>query len=395
MSSLVKSVGLILLISLTANLFSATTYNTIGSGNWDDPLAWSGGSVPPNPIAAGITVNINAGHTITLIDSLIIGSKGGGNAAVVNVSGSIVDGTNTFPIILDYKADVFIKSGGDITVDELFMSDKQTGTNPTFTIEGGGKLNLQTLTTGGDFTNSGTVTVDGALNTSTGILINNFGATLTATTFVNDGSITNDGAIYSSNFSGSGTYGGTGTLPIDLVQFTALNMDSHIHLHWVTASELNNDYFTIERSYNAMDFEIIGYRSGAGSSQLLLSYDYMDYSAQGKTLYYRLKQTDYDGNFSYSSIISVNNVVDKTVLDIGSVYLYEDQLNIGINSTANTTLFIELYNSLGSLIYSQKWNNENASSSVKIPLNQYSNGIYIIQLRSNSKSICKKINMTN
>lgn len=95
------------------------------------------------------------------------------------------------------------------------------------------------------------------------------------------------------------------TLPIELFSFTAKLHSEKVLLEWSTASEVNNDYFTMERSHNAIDFENIGEVNGAGTSGMAFSYSFIDeYPADGLN-YYRLKQTDYDGQFTYSAVVVI------------------------------------------------------------------------------------------
>src|SRR3989338_2813037 len=94
-------------------------------------------------------------------------------------------------------------------------------------------------------------------------------------------------------------------LPIELVDFEALPQKSTVHLTWMTATELNNDYFTVERSRNGIDFEAIGYMDGAGTSSSLVRYSLVDANPLEGLSYYRLKQTDFDGTTDYSDVKAV------------------------------------------------------------------------------------------
>ncbi|HLG34911.1 MAG TPA: T9SS type A sorting domain-containing protein, partial [Bacteroidia bacterium] len=96
-------------------------------------------------------------------------------------------------------------------------------------------------------------------------------------------------------------------LPVELVSFTGENKNNINHLHWSTASEINNDYFVVERSSNGIDFENIGTVDGHGNSTQIINYSYEDLSSLTGINYYRLKQIDYDGEFEYSQIIAVRN----------------------------------------------------------------------------------------
>ena len=96
-------------------------------------------------------------------------------------------------------------------------------------------------------------------------------------------------------------------LPIELLSFQAkANEDFTVDLSWITASEQNNDYFSVERSQNGIDWEEVGRVKGAGNSNQILRYFLVDYKPFKGTSYYRLKQTDFDGTFTYSDMVSVS-----------------------------------------------------------------------------------------
>lgn len=113
------------------------------------------------------------------------------------------------------------------------------------------------------------------------------------------------------------TFGGTAVLdctvlPIELADFTATYNTEYegADLYWKTLSELNNDYFTIERSRNAFDFEEVTTVQGAGTTTLASEYFAFDPNVEPGVTYYRLKQTDYDGQYKYSEIRAVNVLKD-------------------------------------------------------------------------------------
>ncbi len=92
----------------------------------------------------------------------------------------------------------------------------------------------------------------------------------------------------------------TATLPVELINFKVTSFDEWVLVNWETQTELNNDYFTIERSKNLRSWEIIGVVSGNGNSNVLLNYNFSDYKPFKGTSYYRLKQTDFNGKIAYS-----------------------------------------------------------------------------------------------
>jgi hypothetical protein len=101
----------------------------------------------------------------------------------------------------------------------------------------------------------------------------------------------------------------TDIVPVEMLTFTASVRNSEVQLLWSTASELNNRGFEIERSVNGInDFVMIGFVDGKGSSTEINYYSFSDNPQLSgvNQLYYRLKQVDFDGTYSYSNIINVS-----------------------------------------------------------------------------------------
>ncbi|HBG71777.1 MAG: hypothetical protein A2W93_06300 [Bacteroidetes bacterium GWF2_43_63] len=121
-----------------------------------------------------------------------------------------------------------------------------------------------------------------------------------------------------------------GPLPVEIIELAALNKNNKITLSWTTATETNNDYFTIEKSINAEDWVSIETVDGAGNSNELVNYEFEDVEPMSGTSYYRLKQTDFDGKFEYFGPVTVNcnegangiiaypNPAQENVLVVGS-----------------------------------------------------------------------------
>ena len=95
------------------------------------------------------------------------------------------------------------------------------------------------------------------------------------------------------------------TLPIELIDFSAQVVDNDVIINWTTASETENNFFTIERSSDGIDFEEIAQINGAGSSVIISSYEYIDTEPLFGMSYYRLKQTDFNGQYEYFSPVAV------------------------------------------------------------------------------------------
>ena len=113
-----------------------------------------------------------------------------------------------------------------------------------------------------------------------------------------------------------GSSSSTNVLPIELVSFYGEKKDNRNILSWTTASEINNAYFTIEKSYNGFDFEWVGTQDGSSPSTQIINYNLTDFNILKTINYYRLKQTDFDGKFEYSNTISIDNRIDDSFKEI-------------------------------------------------------------------------------
>jgi hypothetical protein len=94
-------------------------------------------------------------------------------------------------------------------------------------------------------------------------------------------------------------------LPIELISFQAIINDQKVEIRWTTATEINNDFFTMERSLDARDWGILGTVNGAGTTSQVQKYSFTDNFPHDGIAYYRLKQTDFDGSFEYFGPIAV------------------------------------------------------------------------------------------
>ena len=96
-------------------------------------------------------------------------------------------------------------------------------------------------------------------------------------------------------------------LPIELLYFDGAECETGNRLSWSTASESNNDYFSIEKTKDGKDWIEITNLNGSGNSSTQLYYSFIDDNIESIINYYRLKQTDYDGKFKYSDAVSIDN----------------------------------------------------------------------------------------
>ncbi len=141
-----------------------------------------------------------------------------------------------------------------------------------------------------------------------------------------------------------------GTLPIKLLSFTAKTIENKTQLSFSTATEENNDYFSIERSSSGIDFRTVGKVTGAGTTTSIQKYTFLDENPFPGTNYYRLKQTDFDGQFTYSPVITVQ--FDGA----GGFRLFpvpvKDQLSLQLDEPDAFESQWAVYNALGQLVLS-------------------------------------------
>ncbi len=182
----------------------------------------------------------------------------------------------------------------------------------------------------------------------------------------------------------------TASLPIELLFFKGKFTDNGNLLEWKTATELNNDYFTLEKSKDANYFEPIAFIKGAGNSQSLQTYDYLDnsFSEDDDILYYRLKQTDFDRTANYSSIISVDV---NTSNDKPPVIYYDkviSELNISYRFPQRGAYTLEIIDMSGKIIAHypiEILSKENTA--LKFLLSFHSEGLFIAKLIASENEI--------
>jgi hypothetical protein len=176
--------------------------------------------------------------------------------------------------------------------------------------------------------------------------------------------------------------GNPSTLPIELLSFDATPVNNQVKTYWTTATEINNDYFTVERSKDAIHFEKVGVVQGAGNSNQILDYELYDDDPLSGVSYYRLKQTDFDGKFSFSNIVAVNfinNVDDISILSIPG----SNQIKIiGLKSK---TYEIRIFNAIGQEV-TQPIQNSNI-----INTSSLENGVYFIKVIDYKQNTIKTI----
>lgn len=180
-------------------------------------------------------------------------------------------------------------------------------------------------------------------------------------------------------------------LPIDLMQFVAYTNENNVVIEWTTASEFNNDFFTLEKSYDGIHFEDFKIIEGMGSTSQASFYKEIDSETNASVLYYRLKQTDFDGKESYSDMIMVR-MNESQELNINTIYFSNDDLVLEVMSSKNERVQCNIFNMQGQLLYSEKLSVSAELNTIRLntPSTRLSQ-VYVVQLLSNSKNIQRKV----
>ncbi len=171
-------------------------------------------------------------------------------------------------------------------------------------------------------------------------------------------------------------------LPVELKSFELVAHADFVEVNWSTASELNNDYFTVERRHeHAEQFEALASIPGAGTTNVEQRYRYEDYAIAPGTWYYRIKQTDFDGSYSYSPIKSV------TVSGKGFWQVYPNPsegsvLNIRFTAADfNKTAIITVLDAQGKRMHMEQVSVQGLDVPVRFT-QQLPSGVYLVIIRT-------------
>lgn len=184
-------------------------------------------------------------------------------------------------------------------------------------------------------------------------------------------------------------------LPISLLEFKAEKEADNIHIEWSTSSETNNDYFTLERSDESKTFETIATIDGAGNSNEILNYRFEDKNPEPGMNYYRLKQTDYNGDFEYFKIVALNfsegdsEAVSSNAIIVKEAYpnpfKSEIKLDFEVKKAENIEVIIQ--NARGEVLYQEAiLASAGANNYIFTRADELNSGIYYINLKSDSEN---------
>lgn len=175
-------------------------------------------------------------------------------------------------------------------------------------------------------------------------------------------------------------------LPVELIDFNAEAEKNKVNLEWTTASERNSDYFTIERTTDGENFEIIGTVKAAGNSSTIKHYHFTDFAPIAGISYYRLSQTDFDGQSESFEIKSVDvKPTNRIITNVFPNPTQEARVNVLIQQT-DQLVEVRLYSLLGQLIQ-QKTMDASQNQVIESMDLPEAPGTYLIELVQESEII--------
>lgn len=282
-----RNILLFAFISINS-LINATNFESATDGNWTNSNTWSPRGVPGDNDAITISHVVNMDQDVETKSSITINLTGSLETTTKKLR---VKNNGAFNVLGKLKVkDITFDNGSEILIES------------TATVEVVGDLENKN--------NSDKVTIDGIINVLGNFSNGNGGKIIGNGEICTTGSYSGAGETFGNNPTSNiqaGSCVRTVTLPVELINFDANIENSNVLINWSTASEKNNKHFNILRSTNGLDFSIIYTMEGAGNSNTSISYNYTDINPPKSTLYYLLKQVDFDGKSETFNLISISN----------------------------------------------------------------------------------------
>ncbi len=273
---------------------------------------------------------------------VILDAKGNSNGIfIIKINGALTTNTNSTVILKNSASfcNVYWQVAGAVDL----------GVNSTF---------------------KGTIIADGAIS-----LLDN--ASLEGRALTRAGAI----SLYNNNVVGCNAFGES--LPILLLSFNVHSVGKNTQLNWATSSEINNDYFTIQRSDDAILFQDILRIQAAGNSNVINNYSAFDKPPFNSETYYRLMQTDYDGNTTFSKIIAINFKSSLLFTVFPNPFKNSVTFVMDIDSEKLSCYELQLFNTMGD----QVMNTMITEPLTSIETNNLCPGIYLYKIIAHNETI--------
>ena len=365
-------------ITVTATSSNTVTF-TDGNGCESLPSAVTGVAISPSAVTVACTPasanNGSFGNTVSNVTFNTIN-----NTTSTNVNAGYTDYTCTVNTILDagntYQMDVDLNAFNGTEVLEVYIDYNNDGSFAA----GEMVLSGSVPTTG-----AGAGTITGNVVVPTNAAEN---VILRMRVIGETNSLTNAERNCASNMfiadvEDYGVFIISNPLPIELLYFEANAKNEKVFLNWQTATEINNDYFVLERSVSGTEWISLGKVKGSGNSNSFKSYKYIDDKPIFGTSYYRLKQVDFDGASSFSEVEPVNLRKNMEVKTYPNPFY--DNLNFDIYANEIGEISVEVYNLLGSIVETRRIFLEEGNNTIQTNFGGLRQGTYIVKLSNGSK----------
>lgn len=334
-----------------------------------------------------VTDYINTAGTITNDGNMEIGTYGEVGSTWIQ------NGTLSFGGYLNLSNGSHMDATGTTNVgSNMMLTNNMTSNGAVFHVAGmlsvnsGGSLNLSSaLFISRDLEiHKGPITSTGCSSFLVSNSTNITGGTFSGQIHITDSTTTGTDTLDANSCSSCGFTAGMDNpcfqvLPVELMYFKGWQESVYNKLIWSTATERNNSFFTVERASGGDAFEPIAIIEGAGNSSNILNYSYYDNKALPGLSYYRLKQTDFDGTFSYSNII----VIKRDGLEIVNYNSLEDN-TIGLTVYSGNTrdIKIQIMDLQGRVRLKDIYTVVSGTNKIILPVLDNSSGIYVLQVQS-------------
>jgi len=315
-----KQIYTVLLLTLVTLSAQSRPVNTVTTwwGDWSIKGNWSLNRVPQS----GDSVVVPAGYAIVFNKNLSF------TDLFINVMGNL---TLQKTMTLDNQSTVLVATGGQINA---WGADRTT---EVILIGGVDKF---------DQTNTARINGYGVANSLSSVAPNGFST--------------------------------NATLPVTFSSFYAVKNNNDVVLTWATAQELNNNNFEIQRSTDGSNWSVIAIIMGMGTSNTATQYRYTDKNSVAATVYYRIRQVDYDNNASYSTVKVIHG---SEAAPVTKVYASNNNINIEFNKAVAGNITVRILNTNGQLLAQQHF----GQSAYRITMNTNGKGagLYVIQVLDN------------
>lgn len=175
--------------------------------------------------------------------------------------------------------------------------------------------------------------------------------------------------------------------PVEFLFLEVKPSGDHVSLNWATGHELNNDYFTVERSQDGVFFTALANVKGVGNASATSNYSFTDAHPLTGTATYRIKQTDLDGSFSYSQKVEISLDASVSAFNVYPNPLPNDaDLNLSFYLKENNTVGITIQDIRGTVLHQENHNAAKGENIVTLSPSQWPSGNYFVRLSNGTKT---------